>query len=307
MSDKEFEIVHHTAANDIEIFLVEMTARKPHGHDDLELGILLKGNVTLFTENEQLELKQGDIYVINRYQIHSFVNTRETNCILAFQIRSEFYRRLNYQLNFIHFNVNIIRSGPLHDQLYRLLTAAAAAYFETAPYFELQCAAILLELLHTLITTTKPVVTDEKIYASAQNNSRRLNRIVDYIADHHVEHITLEDIAAMENITVYHASHTIKALLGVSFQEYLAQVRFEQALRLVATTRLNILDICLECGFSSSRYMNQTFEKNLGCSVKEYRRMEKKPVMKAPALPASNIQERYTFEKAAFILSRFIE
>ena len=50
---KEFEIVQHTTMNYLEIFMVEMTARSPHGHDDLEIGILLDGKLTMFTELEQ--------------------------------------------------------------------------------------------------------------------------------------------------------------------------------------------------------------------------------------------------------------
>ena len=71
-TQKELEIVRHTTMNNLEIFLVEMTERSPHGHDDLEIGLLLEGSMTLFLEQETYELKKGDIYLINRYQVHSF-------------------------------------------------------------------------------------------------------------------------------------------------------------------------------------------------------------------------------------------
>ena len=47
LKKEEFEIVQHTTMNYLEIFLVEMTARSPHGHGDLEIGILLDGSLTL--------------------------------------------------------------------------------------------------------------------------------------------------------------------------------------------------------------------------------------------------------------------
>lgn len=49
-TQKELEIVRHTTMNNLEIFLVEMTERSPHGHDDLEIGLLLEGGMTLFLE-----------------------------------------------------------------------------------------------------------------------------------------------------------------------------------------------------------------------------------------------------------------
>lgn len=81
--------------------------------------------------------------------------------------------------------------------------------------------------------------------------------ITEYIAEHHQEQISLEEIAEMEQITKYHVSHFIRKMLGISFQEYLNNIRFDHALRLLSQTDLNLLDICMESGFSSSRYLNQ--------------------------------------------------
>ena len=69
MEKKEMEIVRHTTMNHLEVFIVEMTSRGPHGHDDFELGMILEGTMTLFLEQEQYHLKAGDIYFINRYQV----------------------------------------------------------------------------------------------------------------------------------------------------------------------------------------------------------------------------------------------
>jgi len=80
---KELEIVQHTNMNHLEIFFVEMTARGPHGHDDLEIGVLLKGTVTLVLEQKSYILQEGDIYLINRHQVHSFARTDTDNLILA--------------------------------------------------------------------------------------------------------------------------------------------------------------------------------------------------------------------------------
>ena len=56
MEKKEMEIVRHTTMNHLEVFIVEMTSRGPHGHDDFELGMILEGTMTLFLEQEQYHL-----------------------------------------------------------------------------------------------------------------------------------------------------------------------------------------------------------------------------------------------------------
>lgn len=302
---KEFEIVRHTTMQHLEIFLVEMTSRSPHGHDDIEIGILLEGSLLLFTEQEQHRLHSGDIYVINRYQVHSFLSTGERNLILAFQIHTDFYRKISHQLGFLSLGSNIIRSGSLHNTLHRILLDCADAYFSALPFNDILCSALLLDAMYEILSTAHFSFSNEKESAAARKNTRRLNRIMDYIAEHYSERISLEDLAAMEHVSAYHISHFIKNMLGVSFQDYLNQVRFEQALRLAVSSNLSVLDICLETGFSSSRYLNRMFQKNLGCTLREYKKMPEKPPLIAAALPTDNMQKRYSFEQSAFLFRKY--
>lgn len=302
---KEFEIVNHTVMNYLELFLVEMTSRCPHGHDDLEIGLLLKGTLRLFMDGKEYSLKAGDIYIISRFQVHSFVNTGTPNLILAFQIHTDFYRKISYQLNFLQFDNHIIQSGALYEQMYSLLFSCASVYFSALPFREIKCAGLMLETLYLILNSTHCSIGNEKEYLSAQNNTLRLNRITDYISEHYREPVSLEEIARSENITMHHASHFIKKMLGISFQEYLNNVRFEHALSYVKDSDLSILDICMESGFSGSKYLNQMFLKKFGMTVKEYRRSKEKPELPAPALPIQNIQKKYDFEMSAFLLKRY--
>ena len=299
MSKKnELEIVRHTAMNHLEIFLLEMILRQPHGHEDLEIGILMEGSVYLFLETKPYLLKKGDIYIINRHQIHSFAQTEEKNKILAFQLGGDFYLQLNPALAYLQFENTIIHSGALHNRLYGKLLSCALCYFNQDCYYELRCGSWMLEILYEILSGTHSRIASEKESLLAQNNSLRLTRITDYIGSHYRENISLQDIADKEGITVYHLSHFIKKMLGISFQEYLNNVRFEHALQLVRHSDFNILDICLETGFSSSRYLNRMFEKRLGCTVREYRKQEIKPMVLTPSLPADNVQRRFDIMKA---------
>lgn len=304
MEKKEMEIVRHTTMNHLEVFIVEMTSRGPHGHDDFELGMILEGTMTLFLEQEQYHLKAGNIYFINRYQVHSFSNKTGRNRILAFQIDSDFYKHIFYQSKFLHFEDTVFCNGPFYLQLRRLLLNCARCYFSETTYNELKCSELLIEIMYQLLTNARPSFTGEKEYNAAQTASHRINRITDYIAEHSSEKISLQDIADLEHITTYHASHFITKILGISFQDYLNNVRFEHALELIQNSDLSILDICMETGFSSSRYLNKLFEEKMGCTAREYLKTSKKPHLIDTVLPTDNIQKRYSFEQSAFILQK---
>jgi AraC-like DNA-binding protein/mannose-6-phosphate isomerase-like protein (cupin superfamily) len=301
---KEFEIIMHTTMKYLEIFLVEMTTRVPHGHDDFEIGILLEGDLSIFIENEPYELHAGDIFIINRYQVHSFLSKNSRNRILAFQIHTDFYRRINYQLGFLYFKDNIFRSGVFYDNLYETLLSCADCYFSASEHKDLKCSSILFDALYRLLNNGTYTMWCEKATVTAQNNTLRLNRMTEYILEHFNECLSLQDIAELEKISKYHASHFIKKMLGISFQEYLNQLRFEHALQIMRNSTLSILDICIESGFSSSKYLNQMFQKNFGCSAREYSKMKEKPYLTGVALPTGNIENRYSFEQSAFLYSK---
>ena len=67
-------------------------------------------------------------------------------------------------------------------------------------------------------------------------------------------------------------SHLFKDTLGISFQDYLKQKRFEYACNLIATTQRKILDISISSGFSDVRYLTKLFQERFGCTPKEYRK-----------------------------------
>lgn len=300
----QLEVIRHTTTNHLEIFLIEMTAKQMHEHSDMELGIIWEGNLTVFIDHKRYELKKGDIYLINRYQMHSFSNPVGKNIILAFQVHTDFYRIISHQLEFLRFQENVFQKGALYDKLYALLMECAECYFSLEKFKEVKCSSLFLEALDTLLHHVPYMITSEKEYASAQNNVLRINRIMNYIIEHHQERISLDDVADLENITSYHVSHFIKKILGISFQEYLNTVRFNHALQLIHQTDLSILDICLESGFSSSHYLNQMFQKTFGCTTKEYIKNKANPKHIEIAPPGTAIQTRYSYERTAVLLGK---
>ena len=303
----KLEFIRHTTMNHLEIFMIKMTAKQLHAHSDMELGIIWEGSMTVFVDQKQYELKKGDIYLINRYQMHSFSNPTGKNIILAFQIHTDFYRIISHQLEYLRFQENIFQSGPVYDKLYTLLMKCAKYYFSPNAFSEVKCSSLFLDALYTLLHNTAYHITSEKEYTSAQNNAIRINRITDYIIEHHAEHISLDDVATLENITTYHASHFIKKMLGISFQEYLNNVRFDHALQLIHQTDLNILDVCLESGFSSSHYLNQAFKKTFGCTTKEYVANKTHPNHIEIAPPGTAIQTPYSYEQSALLFKNNID
>ncbi len=301
---KEVEIIQHTKMNSMELFLVEMMSRNPHGHDDLEIGMIMEGSVTLFLEQQSYKLQVGDLFIINRHQVHS-LSSKGKNLILAAQIHTEFYRQIDYSLEYLRFENSILRTADIPAGLRNHFFDCAASYFSDEPFFALKSSGLMLQFLYELVRTTPCYIASEKESVSAYHNTMRLNRIINYISKHYTEHISLQDIADLEHVTDYHISHFMQKMLGMSFQEYLSHLRFRHALILMQKTDLKLLDICLESGFSSTRYMNQMFERQFHCSAKEYRKSENKPFLSSLPVSTDTIQKKYDGKKALQLLQKY--
>ncbi len=306
---KELEIVRHSKMNYLEILMVELTSRMPHGHDDLEIGILLKGSLELHMENETRHLTAGDIYLINSFQVHAFQRAENDNLVILFQIPSDLYCRIHPRLNLIWFLDNVIRSdcGETYDKIRESLIQCTRLYYNNSDYADVLCTSILLDVIYTLLSKTRTEVRTEQLSAAVHTNTRRLNRITKYISAHYTDRISLQDIATQENITENYLSHLIRDMLGISFQEYLSIFRFEHALRLANSDHPpGILDITLDSGYSSSRYLNSDFRKYLGMSVKEYLSSDRTARPRHKELPSENIQRKYSFEKTQLKLQHIL-
>ncbi|MCR4617598.1 MAG: AraC family transcriptional regulator [Lachnospiraceae bacterium] len=303
MKNNEIEIVQHSNMNALEIFMVKVGSRVLHGHDDLEIGVLLKGDLNLKVGTEDIRLRENDIYILNSYQFHAFTKAEKENLLMVFQIPSDLYGRIETGLEHVWLKNNVIRSGAVHRDIRSKLISCAMVYFSDAPYKNVLCASQILDVIYTILTGTNISVTPSQTSVSMQINTGRLARITEYVSENYTEKISLKELAESEHLSEYYLSHWIKEMLGMSFQDYLNKFRFEKALRLINRgTNLGVLDIALECGFSGSKYLNNAFNKYLGMGVKKYMASDKSAKPSEAILPVENVQERYSFESSKLLL-----
>jgi YesN/AraC family two-component response regulator len=61
--------------------------------------------------------------------------------------------------------------------------------------------------------------------------------------------------------------------MGVTFTDYLNNVRIKVSKDLLISTNLSLLDISLYSGFEDQSYFTKVFKKIESCTPKEYRKM----------------------------------
>ncbi|EFK05717.1 bacterial transcription activator, effector binding domain protein [delta proteobacterium NaphS2] len=93
----------------------------------------------------------------------------------------------------------------------------------------------------------------------------RLNRTIDYIHNHLGEDLNLTSLARIACFSKYHFHRIFSTFLSETVNEYVRRVRLEKAVRMLTLDRdKSVLEIALDCGFSSSQNFAKAFKSHFG-------------------------------------------
>jgi AraC-like DNA-binding protein len=248
-----------------------------HWHDELELLIVVEGNIDLKVGYEWFRLKAGDMMLINSDEIHSMKETNEKNVIISVYIDcnityekypdfyeivalwpySEAFNKLNQRKHIIMEHVNrlavlIKETGEKDKIVYQL-----DSFLKSLIY----CYRLDI----TNLDGAAFQVTDEKM--------DMIYRTIKYLYSNYDQKVKLQEISEQEYLSLFYLSHKFKDITGYSFRDWLNFVRVEKAEKMLLETSHPITEIAYQCGFSDVRYFNKHFMKWYKISPNKYRKL----------------------------------
>lgn len=103
------------------------------------------------------------------------------------------------------------------------------------------------------------------------SKSRRITKVCEYVETHFGDDITLRNVAALVSMSESAFSHFFKAKTGMTFIEYLNDMRIARACQLLSETNCTIAEICYNSGFNNMSNFIRTFKKRKGMTPNAYR------------------------------------
>ena len=275
MGQSEYELIRYENIRHMQIFVVAISFRNAHIHRAWELGLVLEGSAQIRLKDRCLTAEAGDLLLFNPNQSHEITSaTAQPVKILIVQTSVHFcgdYLPSLRRVEFDRCHLLAREREPILDKLTAQILTLARTFWGTDPYRELACVAKLCLLFQDLLSQLPHRTISDQEYSSRKKKADRLSRITGYIEEHYFEPIRLSDLAESEGVTTAYLSHFLRDNLNITFQDYLNITRFEKALQLIGDPGLSLRDICMECGFSDSRYLNKLFLQRFGCSARAYR------------------------------------
>ncbi len=101
--------------------------------------------------------------------------------------------------------------------------------------------------------------------------SRRVQKVTEYVAEHFKEEIRLQTLADLVGMTPSAFSRFFKLRTHKSISDYIIETRLGYASRKLADSSMSILEVCYTSGFNNISYFNRIFKKKKGCTPTDFR------------------------------------
>jgi AraC family transcriptional regulator len=157
---------------------------------------------------------------------------------------------------------------PAAQQLMTLLVADANEGFTTERlYTDYLTQALAVRMLF-LGTQSKPETNSRGTSALPKHVLRRIiERMRSFSSD-----LSLQALASESGYSRVHFVRMFRAATGYSPHNYLLNLKLERARELLRNPSTSLIDIALDCGFSSHSHMSRLFHRIVGVTPSAYRR-----------------------------------
>jgi AraC-like DNA-binding protein len=136
------------------------------------------------------------------------------------------------------------------------------------------CYALLLEMYAVLgesYLNTSATQTEVNTITRQLSGEDAFNRALDYVNENYMDDVTLDSLAAYAGFSRYTLSRMFRQHTGQTFTQYLNKRRVTMAEELLASTKVPVTQVALQCGFNSIATFNRVFRDVRGCTPTQYR------------------------------------
>ncbi|WP_127125040.1 helix-turn-helix domain-containing protein [Pseudoflavitalea rhizosphaerae] len=260
-----------------------------HYHEELELNLVINAKgARRIVGSVMEEIDDIDLVLVGSNLPHAWKNHKCESKEIH-EITVQFHKDLfdekmlrRNQLHFIREMFERSKCGILFSRETAKALSGRLKDLQTRQGFD--SVMELMSILHDLSVSRNARLISDAAFAQIQpsHNSRRVERVIEYINQNFDKSVQLSDAAKLANMTKVSFSRFFKAQTGMNFIDSLLEIRLGHASRLLIDTNRSIAEVAYHCGFNNISNFNRLFKKKKGCTPKEFR-------------------ENYTYEKRVFI------
>lgn len=264
-----------------------MGAIRWHWHDELEIIIINNGRANVLVDNIQVEMNAGQVLLINQGVLHSIRPIENEKCTFYSMI---FHPTLLFGYGQTYFSTKFLtpiisspslkclkldESVPWQERLIDHVNNAIAANLTQKFGYELVTKAELCLFWAGILEHHTPTeVSAQDTPNENVADSKRVKEAILYVEKHHMEAITLDDIAASIHVSKSECCRCFKRTLHLTPIEYVMKYRIFEATRKIKRgdpEAKSISALAMSVGFNNASYFNKLFKKYVQCTPSQYK------------------------------------
>jgi len=228
-----------------------------HWHDEVEVLLVLEGQLILGVNQKEILLGPGQIGVSASQDIHYYARSGESTIIILI-FRPELVRDAAEWLTYPQEaqgprSLPGDKAGLVIRQIHQEFTDRSQDWEQAV----LGHTAVLSTLIgRALFPKTSGIGTGMQ--------RLRMQKALDYLAQNFREDLTMEQVASQVALSPWAFSHQFSPTVGMHFRAYLNGLRVQAARRLLTDPSRKVIDVAHECGFTSLRSFNRAYKALLG-------------------------------------------
>ncbi len=250
-----------------------------HVHEDLELNLILNAAGAQRIVGDHIgEIDCQELVLVGSNQTHGwFTHQCSSQSIQEVTIQfhkdlfDERFLRRNQMVNIRNMFENAKR-GILFSKETTNSIAPRILNLKTKSGFD--SILELLSIIHDLSTSRDIKLLSDSTFTSDQYkyNSRRIEKVFEYMNNNFSHQITLTEVAKIANMSEVSFSRLMKRHTGYSFVDSLNEIRLGHVTRMLIDTNQTIAEVAFRCGFNNMANFNRIFKAKKGLTPKEFRK-----------------------------------
>ncbi|MED1470084.1 helix-turn-helix domain-containing protein [Bacillus salipaludis] len=259
-----------------QISLQNIEYYSPHIYLGIEILLVIRGGIEITVNQHSCHLAENDLLLINANDLHSIKGNKE-NVVLSLQIPLDLIKPHYLNIHECHFNCNSSKEDNgmylLYDQIRQLMAKILIAYYQKQDGSEIEINGLIFQLVTLLIRNFKTTHLGSNQFTEMKDE--RIREILAFIEKNYRKPISLKEIAKEQYLSLYYLSRYFKQEVGVSFSQYLKNVRLKSAVQELLYTGYNITQISENCGFPNVKAFNMAFKEIYQQTPTEYRSLHR--------------------------------
>ncbi|NOT60812.1 MAG: helix-turn-helix domain-containing protein [Acidobacteria bacterium] len=254
-------------------------------HNRLELFCPVSGAGRFQMGERLIDFKAGDVLVVDNLKLHgAFEFTASDSRAVVIYFKSELFYNLGSSVCDYAYLMPFYGLAESYLPILRATESAAVAvhealdkllrcYFDAPPdqYSRIGCKAYLSEMLYLLSRHFGTSEMAQAEYLRRREQAQRLGALMEYLNHNYGERLTAPQAATMVGMSQSHFTRFFKQATGMTFVDYLTQLRVGKARQLLRDQTLSIAEISSLTGFSDQSYFDKRFRERFGKTPRECR------------------------------------